>query len=216
MIRAENITVIRSGRRLLDDVSVDLKPGKVNVIIGPNGAGKSTLMKVLCGELHPEHGSVTYNDIALPLFKPVQLARLRAVLPQNTQLAFPFTALEIVRMGAVAQGSRAPEEQARRALAKAGLRGFEQRSYNMLSGGEQQRVQFARRWRRCPFRWKMVRYGRCFLMNRRPVSISATRSRSWKPRAILRLVAVLCSPSCMISTLRRNLPINLSSCMAAG
>ncbi|MBM7330920.1 ATP-binding cassette domain-containing protein, partial [Agrobacterium sp. S2] len=60
------------------------------------------------------------------------------------QLAFPFTALEIVRMGAVAQGSRAPEEQARRALAKAGLRGFEQRSYNMLSGGEQQRVQFAR------------------------------------------------------------------------
>jgi iron complex transport system ATP-binding protein len=47
-------------------------------------------------------------------------------------------------MGAVAQGSRAPEEQARRALARAGLRGFEQRSYNMLSGGEQQRVQFAR------------------------------------------------------------------------
>ena len=49
MIGAENITLIRSGRRLLDDVSVDLKPGKVNVIIGPNGAGKSTLMKVLCG-----------------------------------------------------------------------------------------------------------------------------------------------------------------------
>src|SRR5690606_6361692 len=47
MIRAENLTLIRSGRRLLDEVSVDLKPGKVNVIIGPNGAGKSTLMKVL-------------------------------------------------------------------------------------------------------------------------------------------------------------------------
>jgi iron complex transport system ATP-binding protein len=139
MIRAENLTLIRSGRRLLDAVSVDLKPGKVNVIIGPNGAGKSTLMKVLSGEMRAEGGSVT-----LPGFTPVQLARLRAVLPQSTQLAFPFTALEIVRMGAVAQGSRAPEEQARRALAKAGLRGFEQRSYNMLSGGEQQRVQFAR------------------------------------------------------------------------
>ncbi|CVI59270.1 MULTISPECIES: heme ABC transporter ATP-binding protein [Agrobacterium] len=144
MIRAENLTLIRSGRRLLDSVSVDLKPGKVNVIIGPNGAGKSTLMKVLSGEMRPGAGSVTYNDVDLPAFTPVQLARLRAVLPQSTQLAFPFTALEIVRMGAVAQGARTPEEQARRALAKAGLRGFEQRSYNMLSGGEQQRVQFAR------------------------------------------------------------------------
>ena len=43
MIRAQNLTLIRSGRRLLDEVSVDLEPGKVNVVIGPNGAGKSTL-----------------------------------------------------------------------------------------------------------------------------------------------------------------------------
>ena len=65
MIRAENLTLIRSGRRLLDAVSVDLMPGKVNVIIGPNGAGKSTLMKVLSGEMRAEGGSVTYNDIDL-------------------------------------------------------------------------------------------------------------------------------------------------------
>ncbi len=144
MIRAENISLIRSGRRLLDGVGVDLKPGKVNVIIGPNGAGKSTLMKVLSGEMRADQGVVAYNDIDISVYKPAQLARVRAVLPQNTQLAFPFTALEIVRMGAVAQGALKPEDQARRALAKAGLRGFEQRSYNVLSGGEQQRVQFAR------------------------------------------------------------------------
>lgn len=216
MIRAENLTLIRSGRRLLDTVSVDLKPGKVNVIIGPNGAGKSTLMKVLSGEMRAESGSVTYNDVDLPAFTPVQLARLRAVLPQSTQLAFPFTALEIVRMGAVAQGSRMPEEQARRALAKAGLRGFEQRSYNMLSGGEQQRVQFARALAQVPFRWKMVRRGRSSSTSRRPASISATRSPCWKRRATLQAAAGWCSPSCTISILRRNLPINLSSCMAAG
>lgn len=216
MIQAENLTLIRSGRRLLDEVCVDLKPGKVNVIIGPNGAGKSTLMKVLSGEMRAEAGSVTYNDVALPLFTPVQLARIRAVLPQNTQLAFPFTALEIVRMGAVAQGSRAPEEQARRALARAGLRGFEQRSYNMLSGGEQQRVQFARASPRCRIPWKTARCGLSFSMSRRPVSISATRSRCWKRRGISLLAAVSCLPSCTISTLRQNLPINLSSCMAAG
>ncbi len=144
MISARNITVTRSNRHLLDDVSIELKPGTFSVIIGPNGAGKSTLMKVLCGEMKPDAGSVSYGKTDLSLFSPIQLARLRAVLPQSTVLTFPFTALEIVRMGAVAQGSRAPEEQARRALSKVGLNGFEGRAYNMLSGGEQQRVQFAR------------------------------------------------------------------------
>jgi iron complex transport system ATP-binding protein len=125
-------------------VDIHLEPGKINVIIGPNGAGKSTLMKVLSGEMRADEGQVQFNGADVGSYTPIQLARLRAVLPQHTALAFPFTALEIVRMGAVAQGSRQPEEQARRALAKAGLSGFENRSFNMLSGGEQQRVQFAR------------------------------------------------------------------------
>ena len=144
MISARNVTVTRGERHLIDDVSISLSPGTFSIIIGPNGAGKSTLMKVLCGEMTPDQGHVAYGNVDLSVFSPVQLARRRAVLPQSTVLAFPFTALEIVRMGAVAQGSRTPDEQARRALAKVGLSGFEGRAYNMLSGGEQQRVQFAR------------------------------------------------------------------------
>ncbi|HEX2147399.1 MAG TPA: ATP-binding cassette domain-containing protein, partial [Pseudorhizobium sp.] len=89
-------------------------------------------------------GEVSYFGSAAELYPPAELARRRAVLPQAVQLAFPFTALEIVRMGAVAQGALQPAEQARRALTKVGLRGFEARPYPSLSGGEQQRVQFAR------------------------------------------------------------------------
>lgn len=144
MITTHGVTVSRSGRRLLDDVTISLQPGSFTVIIGPNGAGKSTLMKVLSGEMRADAGSVAYGNIDVGLFRPAELARVRAVLPQSTVLSFPFTALEIVRMGAVAQGSTQPEVQARQALAKVGLAGFEGRSYNMLSGGEQQRVQFAR------------------------------------------------------------------------
>jgi iron complex transport system ATP-binding protein len=151
MISARGITVVRSGRRLLDDVSITLEPGTFSVIIGPNGAGKSTLMKVLSGDMRADAGHVAYNKIDVGMFKPAQLARLRAVLPQSTVLSFPFTALEIVRMGAVAQGALKPEEQARQALAKVGLGGFEGRSYNMLSGGEQQRVQFARALAQVPY-----------------------------------------------------------------
>lgn len=144
MISAQSISVTRGNRKLLDDVAVDLQPGRFTVIIGPNGAGKSTLLKALSGEMRPDVGNVAYHGREIGGYQPVQLARLRAVLPQSVQLSFPFTALEIVRMGAVAQGSRHPTEQARQALSRVGLRGFEARPYPSLSGGEQQRVQFAR------------------------------------------------------------------------
>ncbi len=144
MITARNLTVLRAGRRLIDDVSLDLTPGTLVAVVGPNGAGKSTLLKVVCGELKPDAGTVSYAGAGGGEPDTATLARLRAVLPQATQLAFPFTAFEIVRMGAVAQGARQPRAEAMRALARVGLRGFENRPYPSLSGGEQQRVQFAR------------------------------------------------------------------------
>lgn len=144
MIRAENVTITRTGRNLVESVGIELKPGQFTIIIGPNGAGKSTLMKVLSGEMKPDSGNVSYYGTDLARCRPEDLAKRRAVLPQATQLAFPFTALEIARMGAVAQGALNPTEEARKALARVGLRGFESRPYPSLSGGEQQRVQFAR------------------------------------------------------------------------
>ncbi|MGI2033558.1 heme ABC transporter ATP-binding protein [Rhizobium panacihumi] len=144
MIIADNITVTRSGRDLVKSVDIELRPGCFTVVIGPNGAGKSTLMKVLSGEMRPDEGAVSYHGKHLDLCRPEDLAKCRAVLPQATQLAFPFTALEITRMGAVACGTLDPSDQARKALKRAGLQGFERRPYPSLSGGEQQRVHFAR------------------------------------------------------------------------
>ncbi|MGE7368873.1 heme ABC transporter ATP-binding protein [Neorhizobium sp. NPDC001467] len=144
MIVAQDITVTRGRRNLVQSVDIALRPGCFTVVIGPNGAGKSTLMKVLSGELRPDAGHVSYHGKHLDLCRPEELARCRAVLPQATQLAFPFSALEIARMGAVAHGALDPDQQARKALVRVGLQGFEGRPYPSLSGGEQQRVQFAR------------------------------------------------------------------------
>jgi iron complex transport system ATP-binding protein len=144
MIKASEISVIRGGRRLLDRISINLQPGCFSVVIGPNGAGKSTLLKVLAGEFVPHHGKVTYQDRPIRSLSALELAAERAVLPQSTALSFPFTALEVVRMGAIAHGSREPGLAARQALHRVGLAGFDGRDYNALSGGEQQRVQLAR------------------------------------------------------------------------
>lgn len=144
MITADNVTLIRSGRRLIDTITLTLRPNTFTVIIGPNGAGKSTLLKTLSGEISADHGTVLYEHRPVARMTAAELAARRAVLPQSTVLSFPFTALEVVRMGAIAHGSPDPGRSARQALARVGLAGFEGRPYRALSGGEQQRVQFAR------------------------------------------------------------------------
>jgi iron complex transport system ATP-binding protein len=144
MIKAHEVSVIRGRRHLLDRVNLTLQPGCFTVVIGPNGAGKSTLLKVLSGEVAPDHGGVSYQDRPIRQLSSLELAAERAVLPQSTALSFPFTALEVVRMGAIAHGSLNPGAAARHALARVGLAGFDGRDYNALSGGEQQRVQLAR------------------------------------------------------------------------
>ena len=68
MLVAENITKIFPGVKALDDVCMELHPGKVNAIIGENGAGKSTLMKILSGVYSDFEGTIHFNG------KPVKFA----------------------------------------------------------------------------------------------------------------------------------------------
>ncbi|MFT0861345.1 heme ABC transporter ATP-binding protein [Ancylobacter sp. G4_0304] len=142
MYSAREITFRAGGRTLLDSAGVTLTPGRVTVLIGPNGAGKSTLLKVLAGELKPAAGRVVIEGQALDTLKPARLARLRAVLAQSIHVAFPFTVGQVIAIGAA--DMRGGEERIERALAKVDLPGYGRRPYDRLSGGEMQRVQFAR------------------------------------------------------------------------
>src|SRR5580765_162405 len=65
MLIAENITKKFSGVTALDNVCLELQPGKVNAIIGENGAGKSTLMKILSGVYQDYEGDILLNGKAV-------------------------------------------------------------------------------------------------------------------------------------------------------
>lgn len=58
VLSARGVTVAFRGRTVLDDVSVDVRPGRILGLVGPSGAGKSTLAKVLSGRVEPSAGSV--------------------------------------------------------------------------------------------------------------------------------------------------------------
>lgn len=145
-LQARNITVERSGRRLLDSVSLSIGWGEIVVLIGPNGAGKSTLLKTLSGTLNPTSGTATVAGREMWQIAPAERARLIGVLPQESSLTLPFTALEVVNIGCEAGGAQATEAEqiARQALAEADVEHLSDRIYTTLSGGERQRVHLAR------------------------------------------------------------------------
>ncbi len=148
MLEAKGITVERSGRKLLDDVSVEIAPERVTAIVGPNGAGKSTLIKVLAGEIVATHGDVLIDGRNLKSFRAAELAARRAIVPQSTFLSFPFSVIEVVTLGASVPGFDQNPEHSKRiaedALSDVGLTDFRDRLYSQLSGGERQRVHVAR------------------------------------------------------------------------
>lgn len=138
-----NLTIRLGAKEILRDVSFSAEAGDVTAIVGPNGSGKTMLLRALTGEL-PHGGSVWLNGCDTAKMKGWEVAALRAVLPQATVLAFPFTVVEVVRMGLLAGTLAEHRELPSQALKAVGLMGYENRFFQELSGGEQQRAQLAR------------------------------------------------------------------------
>ncbi len=140
---AENIRVLYGNHEALRGVSFSALPGEVTAIVGPNGSGKSTLLGAITASL-PFQGQVSLNGRDIMTMKPWELAAQRAVLPQASRLAFPFTVLEVVRLGLQSGTAGDRPDVPMQALARVGLAHYANRTFQELSGGEGQRVMLAR------------------------------------------------------------------------
>lgn len=135
---------------LLTEVSLTVEGGSLVGIIGPNGAGKSTLLSLIAGDRPPSAGSVRLNGRAIDDYRPAELARQRAVLPQQTLVPFPFTTRDIVLMGrhphhGDPDNSRHRDESiAAAAMEETDTAHLAHRVFPSLSAGEQTRVALAR------------------------------------------------------------------------
>ncbi|MGY2900544.1 iron complex transport system ATP-binding protein [Curtobacterium sp. PvP017] len=141
------IGVVIDGRPLLADVDLTVCAGEVLALVGPNGAGKSTLLRAIAGDL-AHSGTIAIDGVRTGGEAPLATARRRAVLEQDTAVAFGFRVGEVVRMG------RAPWRGTRRAvdddtvvarvLDQVELADRIDQAFPSLSGGERARASFAR------------------------------------------------------------------------
>ena len=151
MLRAADVSFSYHAQSapVLRGVSLDVPAGGFVGILGPNGSGKTTLLRMLAGTRQPSSGAVSIDGTDLSRLPRTTLARRMAIVPQDTHLAFDFTALEVVLMGRYPHLStfeiEGPRDLAiaRSALAATGTAEFEDRLFATLSGGEKQRVVIA-------------------------------------------------------------------------
>lgn len=150
IIKLELIGFRYNDHWVLKNVSFEVDRGEFIGIIGPNGSGKTTLLKVIDGILMPQEGDIWINSTSCNKLKRETLAKMIAVVPQESLMIFPFTVQEIVLMG------RAPHlgkwrfegetdfRIAHQAMEMTDTLSLMDRGMNALSGGERQRVLIAR------------------------------------------------------------------------
>lgn len=144
-VSATGLNLSLGDKVILDDFSIDIRSGELTALLGPNGAGKSTLLKVLCGE-RSVPGEICYFGRNRQNWPPHQLAQHLGILPQHSSLTFAFTAEEVVALGALPLNiSQARTRKiASEKMAQVDVTALSSRLYPTLSGGEKQRVHFAR------------------------------------------------------------------------
>jgi len=144
---AHRIGVRAGASTLLQGVDLHLRPGEVGAILGPNGAGKSTLLSVLAGLRLPDSGAVWLNGQALSAETLQGFARHRALLPQDTAVAFDFSVQEVVELGRYPHRLNPSADEAgivHAAMQATGVAELAPRAVGSLSGGERARAQLAR------------------------------------------------------------------------
>lgn len=140
----------------LSNINLQINAREMLGIVGPNGSGKTSLLKLLARMLRPQHGEIALYGRSLQAATQIEVAREVAVVPQDTQSAFPFSVAQTVLMGRYPHRHRSrwdygfgwdsPEDCAiaTQAMITMDVAHLAPRSVMDLSGGERQRTVIAR------------------------------------------------------------------------
>jgi putative ABC transport system ATP-binding protein len=142
-LRLDRVSRVANGKRLVDDVTLEVQSGSVVAIVGPSGAGKSSLLRLINRLDEPTAGTVYVEGEDYRNLEPQELRRRVGMVMQSAHL-FRGTVVDNIRFGPRQRGQELALETIEGLLARVGLEGYADRDVSNLSGGEAQRVSLAR------------------------------------------------------------------------
>ena len=149
-IEAKNMSSGYGSAEVLKNINLDIAAGEKVFIGGANGSGKTTLLRVLAG-IMPHEGEVLVNGKEISSMKRKDAARLIALMPQTSDMYFPYSVYETVLLGTYASagnslfGNNASAILcAKKCMEDCGVYELKERHLDELSGGQLQRVLLAR------------------------------------------------------------------------
>ena len=144
MIEVKNISKKYGSKAVVNDVSFQIKRGKITSFIGPNGAGKSTILGMMSRLLKRDSGEVFIDGKELSQWKTNELAKVLAILKQSNHLSVRLTIRDLVAFGRFphSQGNLTEVDQAKidEALHYMQLEDIQDKFLEELSGGQRQRA----------------------------------------------------------------------------
>ena len=143
LLRAAHLTRTVPGKLLVSAVTFALNPAETLAIFGPSGSGKSSLLRLLNRLDEPTEGTVYLNELDYRRIPPPELRRRVGMVTQRAFL-FPGTVADNLRYGPRQRGQQLSDTRIDELLTSVRLAGFASRDIANLSGGEAQRVSFAR------------------------------------------------------------------------
>ncbi len=146
-LSTDNLVKIYKGRRVVNNVSIEVNQGEIVGLLGPNGAGKTTSFYQIVGFIQPDEGAVYLDDrdiTKVPMFRRAQLGI--AYLPQEVSVFRKLTVednlkaiLEMTKLSKIEQ-----EKKMETLLDEFGLKHVRKNLGEVLSGGEKRRIEIAR------------------------------------------------------------------------
>lgn len=150
MFELTDVSFQYGSKKVLNNISLSIKPGDFCGIIGPNGSGKTTLLNIIMGYLKTASGKITFHGKDIGQYKIKDMAQYAAIVPQNIDIRFPYTCLEVVMMGRMPFKNRLRElpkqdlDIVYRCMELTDTCQFANCLITEVSGGEKQRVIFAK------------------------------------------------------------------------
>ncbi len=150
ILRVHGLQFNFGSSQILHGISFSVRKGTICGLLGPNASGKTTLLKCINGLLAASGGYIDARGERVGRLSRTEIARIMAVVPQQTHVVFSFTVLDIVVMGRapMLENSSSPGkkeyEGAQEILEHLKISHLATRYFNQLSGGEKQMVLLAR------------------------------------------------------------------------